>query len=103
MPPQRSSRNTKPLPQAQSTLGESPCSGPMNVIVLTPMMGGADGISEMTRQWLRVLESRVGRDVGTLDVWSLDDATRPDMPAGASARFITAGRGPKAIAAVGRR
>ena len=63
---------------------------PMNVIVLTPMMGGADGISEMTRQWVRVLESRVGRDVGTLDVWSLDDAARPDMPAGATARFRTA-------------
>ena len=54
------------------------------------MMGGADGISEMTRQWVRVLESRVGRDVGTIDVWSLDDATRPDMPAGATARFRTA-------------
>ena len=47
------------------------------VIVITPMMGGADGISEMTRQWVHVLESRVGRDVGALDVWSLDDAGRP--------------------------
>ena len=36
-------------------------------------MAGADGISEMTRQWVRILESRIGRDVGSLDVWSLDD------------------------------
>ena len=50
----------------------------MNVIVLTPIMGGHDGISEMTRQWVRVLESRAGRDVAAIDVWSLDDRTRPD-------------------------
>ena len=54
------------------------------VVVLTPMMGGADGISEMTRQWVRVLESRVGRDVGTLEVWSLDDAGRPAGTAAAT-------------------
>jgi phosphatidylinositol alpha-1,6-mannosyltransferase len=41
------------------------------------MMGGADGISEMTRQWVRVLESRVGRDIDSLEVWSLADAERP--------------------------
>ena len=75
----------------------------MNVIVLTPMMGGADGISEMTRQWVRVLESRVGHGVGTLDVWSLDDATRPDMPAGASARFRTARGGRVRFASFGLR
>ncbi|HXD16466.1 MAG TPA: glycosyltransferase family 4 protein [Vicinamibacterales bacterium] len=54
------------------------------VIVLTPMMGGADGVSEMTRQWVRVLESRVGRDVGTLEVWSLDDTERPAGTAAAT-------------------
>ena len=73
----------------------------MNVIVLTPMMGGADGISEMTRQWVRVLESRVGRDVGTLDVWSLDDAARPDMAPAASARFRTARGGRMRFASFG--
>ncbi len=62
---------------------------PVNVIVLTPMMGGADGISEMTRQWVRVLESRAGRDVAALDVWSLDDPARPGA-AGAGTRFRTA-------------
>jgi glycosyltransferase involved in cell wall biosynthesis len=41
------------------------------------MMGGADGISEMTRQWVRVLQPRIGRDVDSLEVWSLDDAQPP--------------------------
>jgi phosphatidyl-myo-inositol dimannoside synthase len=40
-------------------------------------MGGADGISEMTRQWVRVIESRVGYDAHSVEVWSLDDHTRP--------------------------
>jgi phosphatidylinositol alpha-1,6-mannosyltransferase len=59
------------------------------VVLLTPMMGGADGISEMTRQWARVLESRVGRDVGILEVWSLDDDRRPAVAAAAT-RFQSA-------------
>ena len=50
------------------------------VVVLTPLMGGADGISEMTRQWVSVLESRVGHDIDSVDVWSLDDQERPDHP-----------------------
>jgi phosphatidylinositol alpha-1,6-mannosyltransferase len=40
-------------------------------------MGGADGISEMTRQWVRVLQSRVTHDVESVEVWSLDDQERP--------------------------
>ena len=55
-------------------------SGTQRVVVMTPLMGGADGISEMTRQWVRVLESRVGRDIGSVEVWSLDDQARPDQP-----------------------
>jgi hypothetical protein len=39
-------------------------------------MGGADGISEMTRQWVHVVESSVGRDAHSVEVWSLDDHTR---------------------------
>ena len=58
---------------------------------MTPMMGGADGISEMTRQWVRVLESRVGRDVGTLEVWSLDDAGTPARVSPATAFHTAAG------------
>jgi len=46
-------------------------------VFLTPLMGGADGISEMTRQWVRVIESRVGYDAHSVEVWSLDDHTRP--------------------------
>ena len=76
MPPLLSSANTKPLRYER-------------LVVLTPMMGGADGISEMTRQWVRVLESRVGRDVGSLEVWSLDDERRP-AAAGAATRFQSA-------------
>ncbi len=47
------------------------------VIVLTPKMGGADGISEMTRQWVHVLQPKAGRDFGSLHVWSLDDERLP--------------------------
>jgi phosphatidylinositol alpha-1,6-mannosyltransferase len=61
------------------------------VIVMTPMMGGADGISEMTRQWVRILESRVGRDVGTLEVWSLDDPGTPTRVSPATAFHTAAG------------
>jgi phosphatidyl-myo-inositol dimannoside synthase len=52
-------------------------------------MGGADGISEMTRQWVRVVESRVGRDAQDVEVWSLDDQTRPPR-VGAASTFRTA-------------
>src|SRR5436190_11075860 len=79
MPPPLSSANTKPLRHER-------------VVVLTPMMGGADGISEMTRQWVRVLESRVGRDVGGLEVWSLDDLQRPVVAAPATTFHTARGR-----------
>src|SRR5205085_12535498 len=65
MPPLLSSANTRPLRHER-------------VVVMTPRMGGADGISEMTRQWVRVLESRVGQDLASVDAWSLDDQRRPD-------------------------
>lgn len=58
-------------------------------IVLTPLMGGADGISEMTRQWVRILESRVGQDVDAVEIWSLDDDRRPADIAPAT-RFVSA-------------
>jgi phosphatidylinositol alpha-1,6-mannosyltransferase len=59
------------------------------VIVLTPLMGGADGISEMTRQWVRVLEGHLGHGIETLDVWSLDDESTPAAAATVS-RFRSA-------------
>jgi phosphatidyl-myo-inositol dimannoside synthase len=52
-------------------------------------MWGADGISEMTRQWVHVVESRVGCDVRSVDVWSLDDEQRP-LGAGVASTFKTA-------------
>jgi len=54
-------------------------------------MGGADGISEMTRQWVRVIESRVGYDAHSVEVWSLDDHTR--FPAIDTASTFKAARG----------
>lgn len=69
------------------------------VVVVTPKMGGADGISEVTRQWVAVLESRVGRDFQSLEIWSLDDEPRsPGSPAtifrtagGSRSRFVSFG------------
>lgn len=52
-------------------------------------MGGADGISEMTRQWVRVVESRVGRNARGVEVWSLDDQSRPPR-VGSASTFRTA-------------
>lgn len=78
------------MPQPLSTLvnaeprATATTSRVRRVIVLTPMMAGADGISEMTRQWVRVAESRVGRDVGSLEVWSLDDERKPGSAAAAT-------------------
>jgi phosphatidylinositol alpha-1,6-mannosyltransferase len=43
----------------------------------------------MTRQWVHVVESRVGCDVRTVEVWSLDDEQRP-CGAGAASTFKTA-------------
>ena len=53
------------------------------------MMAGADGISEMTRQWVHVLESWVRADGGLLEIWSLDDDARPDVST-PSTQFQTA-------------
>ena len=52
-------------------------------------MGGADGISEMTRQWVRVVESHVGRAAQGVEVWSLDDQSRPAR-IGSASTFRTA-------------
>src|SRR5262245_11360676 len=90
-----SSTNTSSLPQTQSKWVEA--SRPAvdkgaraaRFVFLTPLMGGADGISEMTRQWVRVVESHVGRDAQRVEVWSLDDQTRPPR-IGAASTFRTA-------------
>src|SRR6185503_5363931 len=90
-----SSTNTRLLPQTLSTRAEASrlsvdkSARPARFVFLTPLMGGADGISEMTRQWVRVVESRVGRDAHDVEVWSLDDQMRPSR-VGAASTFRTA-------------
>jgi len=56
-------------------------------------MSGADGISEMTRQWVRVVESQAARDGHVVEVWSLDDRTRPSgLHAASTVRAARGGR-----------
>ena len=81
------------MPQTQFKWSETPAAESRaraaRFLFLTPLMAGADGISEMTRQWVRVLESRIGYDAEALEVWSLDDERRPP-DIGASSTFRTA-------------
>jgi phosphatidyl-myo-inositol dimannoside synthase len=67
-----------------------------SVIVLTPQITGADGVSEMTRQVVAALEPRIGDGVQSLEVWSLMDqavtndgvkATRVRTAAGSRVAF----------------
>jgi phosphatidylinositol alpha-1,6-mannosyltransferase len=60
-------------------------------ILLTPAMGGADGISEMSRQWVRALESLKGDTLESLDVISLGDRRRPERGLDPATGFRTAG------------
>jgi glycosyltransferase involved in cell wall biosynthesis len=83
---------------AHTDLARTPTSspagaGPSPIVVLTPLAGGADGISEMTRQWVRALAAPAdGRPVA-IDVWSLDDdpSAAAVLPCGARLR-TAAGR-----------
>ncbi len=53
--------------------------GVTRVLLLTPGVGGADGISMLSRQYVQAL-SALSRDAGaTLEVWSLADSARPDV------------------------
>src|SRR5215831_15204572 len=61
---------------------------PSHFIVLTPAIAGADGISEVTRQWVRALEGLTEHGVGSLEVCSLDDSKRPELHG--ATRFRTA-------------
>jgi phosphatidylinositol alpha-1,6-mannosyltransferase len=49
----------------------------MRAIVLTPQVGGADGVSAVSRQVVEALASRVGGGLDTLEVWSLNDTHQP--------------------------
>ncbi|MDO8795106.1 MAG: glycosyltransferase family 4 protein [Vicinamibacterales bacterium] len=53
--------------------------GVTRLLLLTPGVGGADGISTLSRQYVQAL-SALARDAGaTLEVWSLADSARPDV------------------------
>ena len=81
------------MPQTQFKWSETPAaesrSRAARFLFLTPLMAGADGISEMTRQWVRIVESRVGYDAEAVEVWSLDDEARPP-DIGSASTFRTA-------------
>jgi phosphatidylinositol alpha-1,6-mannosyltransferase len=88
------------LPQTQFKWSEAPRAAvetrrprAARFVFLTPLMGGADGISEMTRQWVRIVESRIGCDAGAVEVWSLDDHRQPSsLGAGSTFRTARGGR-----------
>jgi phosphatidylinositol alpha-1,6-mannosyltransferase len=48
-----------------------------DVLLLTPQMGGADGVSELSRQAVAAFEAQIGATVASLEVWSLTDRERP--------------------------
>jgi phosphatidylinositol alpha-1,6-mannosyltransferase len=50
----------------------------MHLIVLTPQMTGADGVSRMAREVVAALQAQLGSTVSSLDVWSLSDAAAPE-------------------------
>jgi len=87
------------LPQALSASAD-PSRAPANrdarkafrFLFLTPLKGGADGISEMTRQWVRVVQSRLADDVGQIEVWSLDDDPEPPKAVGLAFRTAEGSR-----------
>jgi glycosyltransferase involved in cell wall biosynthesis len=62
-------------------------------ILVTPGLGGADGVSELTRQWVEALAARAAERGGHVEVWSLADAARPAaLPANATFRTAAGSR-----------
>ena len=47
------------------------------IVVVAPGFGGADGASELTRQWVVALDEYASRTGATLEAWSLADVCRP--------------------------
>jgi glycosyltransferase involved in cell wall biosynthesis len=59
------------------------------VLVVTPGVGGADGIAEVTRQWVEALTAKAADGAGPapVEVWSLTDTARPaSLPASVTFR-----------------
>jgi phosphatidylinositol alpha-1,6-mannosyltransferase len=61
----------------------------IRTILVTPGLGGADGVSELTRQWVDALAALAAERGGPLEVWSLMDPVRP-LALPASVTFRTA-------------
>lgn len=63
------------------------------VIVVAPGFGGADGASELARQWVEALRPVAIASRARLEVWSLTDATRPaELPSEAEFRGAAGSR-----------
>lgn len=72
-------------------------SGTTRILVLTPGIGGTDGVSEVTRQYVSALVRRPGLPGDSLEIWSLSDDGRPAwLPP--EVGFRTAGRSRLAFA-----
>lgn len=60
------------------------------LLIVTPRLAGADGVSEVSRQSVLALAVMVDNDVDALDVWSLSDRCRPDCIGSLPVAFRTA-------------
>lgn len=65
---------------------------PDRVLIITPLLTGADGISEVSRQALNAFTSAAAGRGWEVEVWSLADASVPEAHVGANpVRYRTAG------------
>ena len=62
--------------------------GVRRIVVATPAIGGRDGISEASRQWVAALERLA--PTTPIEVWSLGDAERPECLTSPRTAFKTA-------------
>src|ERR1043166_5397930 len=62
------------------------------IVLVTPRIGGADGVSSVTRQYLRVIEAWAVSDDRRVEVWSLAGEARPSMMAPSSLFFAAGSR-----------
>lgn len=76
---------------------------PARIVVVTPGLGGADGVSEVTRQFVDAFTPFALSGDAAVEVWSLADADRPEWLASPSIRFRTAAGRRAAFASFGLR
>ncbi|MGH9348010.1 MAG: glycosyltransferase family 4 protein [Vicinamibacterales bacterium] len=56
-------------------------------IIMTPRVGGKDGVSAVTRLYAATLAERLGTGVDALEIWSLDDERQAAWPGDARVVF----------------